>query len=176
MDASILDALKDLSALMATKHLRVQRKAKQIAANCQNNIVEANKALVLPLLRSMSNTAMSEEQEVAQVEALVAELTLAETKVLAMLGDSEKLLRKAVAKAAVLLWYSRFSVKNLSVRTYLRKGKEKLVASWSYTAADGSPKEGFLFVFSSLEDMEANFDDLSALTLKVSAPPPPLHP
>ena len=44
-----------------------------------------------------------------------------------MLGDSEKLLRKAVAKAAVLLWYSRFSVRNLSVRTYLRKGKEKLV-------------------------------------------------
>ena len=73
MDASILNALKDLSALMATKHLRVQRKAKQIGANCQNNIVEQNKDLVLPSLRSMSNASMSEEQEVAMVEGLVAE-------------------------------------------------------------------------------------------------------
>ena len=214
MDASIINALKDLSSLMATKHLRVQRKAKQIAANCQNNIVEHNKDLVLPSLRTMSASSMSEEQEVAMVEGLLAELTLAETKVratrspphrpwlfappcppdrarrhacspslggtpathplalgdtwqvLSMLGDSEKLLRKAVAKAAVLLWYSRFSVRNLSVRTYLRKGKEKLVVSWGYTASDGSAKEGFLFVFSSLEDLEANFDDLCVLTLK----------
>ena len=37
-----------------------------------------------------------------KMEGLVAELTLAETKVLSMLGDSEKLLRKAVAKA--LAW------------------------------------------------------------------------
>ena len=65
MDASILNALKDLSTLMATKHLRVQRKAKQIAANCQNNIVEHNKELVLPSLRSMSSTTMSEDQEVS---------------------------------------------------------------------------------------------------------------
>ena len=43
MDASILSALKELSQLMSTKHLRVQRKAKQISANCQNNIVEQNK-------------------------------------------------------------------------------------------------------------------------------------
>ena len=169
MDASILSALKDLSSLMGTKHLRVQRKAKQIAANCQNNIVEQNKELVLPSIRSMASASMSEEQEVAMVEALVAELTLAETKVLSMLGDSEKLLRKAVAKAAVLLWYSRFSVRNLSVRTYLRKGKEKLVVSWSFTGSDGSAKEGLLFVFSSLEDLEVNFDDLCVLTLKERA-------
>ena len=169
MDSSILNALKDLSSLMATKHLRVQRKAKQISANCQNNIVEQNKDLVLPSLRTMSSSSMSEEQEVALVESLLAELTLAETKVLSMLGDSEKLLRKAVAKAAVLLWYSRFNVRNLSVRTYLRKGKEKLVVSWSYTGADGSSKEGFLFVFSSLEDLESNFDDLCVLTLKEAA-------
>ena len=103
MDASILNCLKELSALMATKHLRVQRKAKQIAANCQNNIVEHNKDLVLPSLRSMSTSSMSEAEEIALVESLVAELTLAETKVLSMLGDSEKLLRKAVAKAAYLL-------------------------------------------------------------------------
>ena len=64
-----------------------------------------------------------------------------------MLGDSEKQLRKAVAKAAVLLWYSRFSVTNLSVRTYLRKGKEKLVVTWNYMSLGGSEREGVLFVF-----------------------------
>ena len=83
-----------------------------------------------------------------------------------MLGDSEKLLRKAVAKAAVLLWYSKFAVRGLSVRTYLRKGKEKLVVSWQYTSQAGEAKDGFLFVFSSLEDLETNFDDLCVLTLK----------
>ena len=168
MDASILNVLKELSTLMSTKHLRVQRKAKQIAANCQNNIVEQNKELVLPSLRKLATqaTAPSEEEEVALVENLLSELTLAETKVLAMLGDSEKLLRKAVAKAAVLLWYSRYQCRNLSVRTYLRKGKEKLVVTWKWTTAEGTTKEGFLFVFSSLDDLEANFDDLVGLALK----------
>merc|ERR1719454_2645546 len=111
------------------------------------------------MLRAFSQSdTKTEAEEVAPVETKLAELTLAETRVLSMLGDSEKLLRKAVAKAAVLLWYSRFSVRNLSVRTYLRKGKEKLVVSWSHTGVDNTNKEGFLFVFSSLEDLEANFD------------------
>ena len=123
----------------------------------------------MPSLKTLASTSMSEEQEVAMVEKMVAELTLAETKVLAMLGDSEKLLRKAVAKAAVLLWYSKFGVRGLSVRTYLRKGKEKLVVSWQYTSQAGEAKEGFLFVFSSLEDIETNFDDLCDLTLKERA-------
>ena len=164
MDASILGALKELSQLMSTKHLRVQRKAKQIAANFQNNIVEQNKELVLPSLRKLASGSttgpVAEEEEKAIVESLLAELTLAETKVLAMLGDSEKVLRKAVAKAAVLLWYSRYQCRNLSVRTYLRKGREKLVVSWTWTNSEGTTKDGFLFVFSSIEDMEGNFDDL----------------
>ena len=164
MDASILGALKELSQLLSTKHLRVQRKAKQIAANFQNNIVEQNKELVLPSLRKLASGSatgpVAEEEETAIVESLLAELTLAETKVLAMLGDSEKVLRKAVAKAAVLLWYSRYQCRNLSVRTYLRKGREKLVVSWTWTNSEGTTKDGFLFVFSSIEDMEGNFDDL----------------
>jgi hypothetical protein len=46
------------------------------------------------------------------------------------------------------------------VRTYLRKGREKLVVSWTWTNSEGTTKDGFLFVFSSIEDMEGNFDDL----------------
>ena len=84
---------------------------------------------------------------------------------LAMLGDTEKMLRKAVAKAAVLLWYSRHACRDVAVRTYLRKGKEKIVASWKFTSTKGEEKEGYLYVFSSLEDLEANFDDLCSLTL-----------
>lgn len=110
-----------------------------------------NKELVLPWLRQLAGNQLNEQEEVSLVEALMGEFTLAEAKMLAMLGDSEKSLRKAVAKAAVLLWYSRFSVTNLSVRTYLRKGKEKLVVTWAYTNHSGAPREGVLFVFSTLE-------------------------
>ena len=86
---------------------------------------------------------MSEAQEIALVESRLAELTLAETRVLAMLGDSEKVLRKAVAKAAVLLWYSRFHVRSLAVKTFLRKGREKIVVCWQYTDdATGEVKDG----------------------------------
>merc|ERR1740136_418647 len=81
-----------------------------------------------------------------------------------MLGSSEKGMRKAVAKAAGLLWYSRFGVHDISVKTYLRKGKEKLAVSWSYTNDEGKELEGVLLVFSTMDDLEANFDNLATLT------------
>mmetsp|Transcript_32468 Transcript_32468/g.74377 ORF Transcript_32468/g.74377 Transcript_32468/m.74377 type:complete len:2019 (-) Transcript_32468:454-6510(-) len=173
IDSSVLAALKELARLESTKHIRVQRKAKQITANFQSNIVEENKTIVLPMLRALAG-GLSEEQELALVENMVNELTLAQVKVLAMLGDLEKQLRKAVAKAAIYMWYSRFCVTNLSVRTYLRKGKEKLVVSWNYRSNGGHEREGVLFVFSTLEDLETNFDDLCALTIceKESSKPP----
>ena len=40
MDAAIMRALRQLSQLASTKHIRVQRKAKQISANCQSDVVE----------------------------------------------------------------------------------------------------------------------------------------
>merc|ERR1740136_151615 len=75
-----------------------------------------------------------------------------------MLGSSEKGMRKAVAKAAGLLWYSRFGVHDISVKTYLRKGKEKLAVSWSYVSDEGKELEGVLLVFSTMDDLEANFE------------------
>ena len=102
------DLLKDLSHLANTKHIRVTRKAKQIAGSYQNNIAEQNKMVVLPALRQLSSAALSEEKEAEIVSSLLVELTLAQAKVLAMLGSSDKALRKAVAKAAVLLWYAHF--------------------------------------------------------------------
>lgn len=39
------------------------------------------------------------------------------------------------------MWYSKFSVSNLQVRTYLRKGKEKLVVTWNYQSLGGSARE-----------------------------------
>jgi len=158
------DLLKDLSHLANTKHIRVTRKAKQIAGSYQNNIAEQNKMVVLPALRQLSSAALSEEKEAEIVSSLLVELTLAQAKVLAMLGSSDKALRKAVAKAAVLLWYAHFDPHpfpiptfllrflryhryahfdphQIAVKTYLRKGKEKLAVTWSYRAADGARKE-----------------------------------
>ena len=57
------DLLKDLSHLANTKHIRVTRKAKQIAGSYQNNIAEQNKMVVLPALRQLSSAALSEEKE-----------------------------------------------------------------------------------------------------------------
>ena len=56
------DLLKDLSHLANTKHIRVTRKAKQIAGSYQNNIAEQNKMVVLPALRQLSSAALSEEK------------------------------------------------------------------------------------------------------------------
>ena len=50
------DLLKDLSHLANTKHIRVTRKAKQIAGSYQNNIAEQNKMVVLPALRQWTVT------------------------------------------------------------------------------------------------------------------------
>ena len=61
-----------------------------------------------PALLQLSSAALSEEKEAEIVSSLLVELTLAQAKVLAMLGSSDKALRKAVAKAAVLLWYAHF--------------------------------------------------------------------
>ena len=108
VDQTMHDLLKDLSHLANTKHIRVTRKAKQIAGSYQNNIAEQNKMVVLPALRQLSSAALSEEKEAEIVSSLLVELTLAQAKVLAMLGSSDKALRKAVAKAAVLLWYAHF--------------------------------------------------------------------
>ena len=128
MDASVLDCLLQLSGLLSNKHARVLRKAKQILANCQKNIAENNLELVLPVLKQIASGRFKEEDELSLLNGVAHELTLSQPLVLAMLGSSEKGMRKAVAKAAVLLWYSRFDVHDISVKTYLRKGKEKLAA------------------------------------------------
>jgi len=166
MDASVLDCLLQLSGLLSNKHARVLRKAKQILANCQKNIAENNLELVLPVLKQIAGgRSMSEEDELSLLNGVAHELTLSQPLVLAMLGSSEKGMRKAVAKAAVLLWYSRFGVHDISVKTYLRKGKEKLAVSWSYVSDEGKELEGVLLVFSTMDDLEANFDDLASHTL-----------
>ena len=166
MDASVLDCLLQLSGLLSNKHARVLRKAKQILANCQKNIAENNLELVLPVLKQIaSGRSMPEEEELSLLNGVAHELTLSQPLVLAMLGSSEKGMRKAVAKAAVLLWYSRFGVHDISVKTYLRKGKEKLAVSWSYVSDEGKELEGVLLVFSTMDDLEANFDDLASHTL-----------
>ena len=92
-------------------------------------------------MRQLSSAALSEEKEAEIVSSLLVELTLAQAKVLAMLGSSDKALRKAVAKAAVLLWYAHFDPHQIAVKTYLRKGKEKLAVTWSYRAADGKRRQ-----------------------------------
>ena len=157
MDASVFECLNQLSGLQSIRHARVQRRAKQMLSNSQKNIAEKHLELVLPVLKEISLGKKREEEETALLKSITLELTLSEPKVLAMLGSSDRNLRKAVAKAAVLLWYSRFNVRQLSVRTYLRKGKEKTVVSWTYTNESGVTKEGFLFVFSCFEDLESNF-------------------
>ena len=63
VDQTMHDLLKDLSHLANTKHIRVTRKAKQIAGSYQNNIAEQNKMVVLPALRQLSSAALSEEKE-----------------------------------------------------------------------------------------------------------------
>ena len=80
MDASILNALKDLSSLMATKHLRVQRKAKQIAAVSLNQIVDHNKELVLPMLRKLTQSTTSEEEEIKLVTSVLGEQQLSSSR------------------------------------------------------------------------------------------------
>ena len=64
----VMSTLKDLARLECTKHIRVQRKAKQITANFQSSVVEENKALVLPGLRTLAG-GLSEEQARAVTEA-----------------------------------------------------------------------------------------------------------
>jgi len=56
-------------------------------------------------------------------------------------------------------------VRNVAVKTYLRKGKEKSAITWDYEAADGTPRHGVVLVFQSQEDLEVNFDDLAGLAI-----------
>ena len=63
------DLLKDLSHLANTKHIRVTRKAKQIAGSYQNNIAEQNKELVLPVLKKMAGNSMEPQAELDTVRA-----------------------------------------------------------------------------------------------------------
>ena len=67
MNSRVFELLRRLSNLSSTKHLRVQRKAKQIIANCRDNIAEQNKELVLPALKRMANGELSDEAELAEV-------------------------------------------------------------------------------------------------------------
>ena len=165
MDAGVLDALKELAGLANRRHQRVQRKAKQILANNQNKVAEMNKDILMPVLKKLSLGKFKDDEETAMLGALMLELALSEPRVLELLGSADKGMRKAVAKAAVLLWYSRFGARDISVKTYLRKGKEKLAVSWSYTGTDGRTLEGVLLVFTTMDDLEANFDDLASHTL-----------
>ena len=165
MDAGVLDALKELAGLANRRHQRVQRKAKQILANNQNKVAEMNKDILMPVLKKLSSGKFKDDEETAMLGAHMLELALSEPRVLELLGSADKGMRKAVAKAAVLLWYSRFGARDISVKTYLRKGKEKLAVSWSYTGPDGRALEGVLLVFTTMDDLEANFDDLASHTL-----------
>lgn len=65
-ETSVLPVLKELARLESTKHVRVQRKAKQISATFQSNIVEENKALVLPALRELA-VGLTEDQVSAEM-------------------------------------------------------------------------------------------------------------
>merc|ERR1719183_697808 len=86
-----------------------------------------------------------------------------------MMSLSDKALRRAVIKASVLLWYGQSDLRNIAVKTYLRKGKEKATVTWEYTVKgdDGTtePRFGVMLVFASPEDLESNFDDLCQLAV-----------
>ena len=125
-----------------------QRKAKAIAASARDNIAEHNKELVLPALRSLSLGTAADELQL--VEKVKVELALCQPKLLAMLSSSDKAMRKAVVKAAVLLWYGQLAVSNLSMKTYLRKGKEKSAVTWEYTDPESAERRlGIILVFAS---------------------------
>lgn len=141
-----------------------QRKAKAIAASARDNIAEHNKELVLPALRSLSLGTAADELQL--VEKVKVELALCQPKLLAMLSSSDKAMRKAVVKAAVLLWYGQLAVSNLSMKTYLRKGKEKSAVTWEYTDPESAERRlGIILVFASMVDLEPNFDDLCSLAM-----------
>ena len=83
-----------------------------------------------------------------------------------MLASSDKAMRKAVVKAAVLLWYGQLAVSNLSMKTYLRKGKEKSAVTWEYTDPESAERRlGIILVFASMVDLEPNFHDLCSLAM-----------
>ena len=69
MNSKVFELLRRLSQLSSSKHTRVQRKAKQIIANCRDNIAEQNKELVLPVLKKMAGNSMEPQAELDTVRA-----------------------------------------------------------------------------------------------------------
>jgi hypothetical protein len=166
MNSKVFELLRRLSSLSSTKHLRVQRKAKQIIANCRDNIAEANKELVLPKLKEMAAGSLSDAEELALVGEMASQLKLCQPKLLSMIPTSDKSLRRAIIRASVMLWYKQGGMSNVSFKTYLRKGKEKSAVTWDYTSDAGEPRFGILLAFQTVEDLESNFDDLCKLALE----------
>jgi len=166
MNSKVFELLRRLSQLSSSKHTRVQRKAKQIIANCRDNIAEQNKELVLPVLKKMAGNSMEPQAELDTVDGLAAELKLCQPKLLSMISTSDKALKRAIIRASVMLWYRQGGMSNVSFKTYLRKGKEKSAVTWEYTSAAGEPRFGILLTFQTMEDLENNFDDLCKLALE----------
>lgn len=166
MNVRVFELLRRLSSLSSTKHLRVQRKAKQIIANCRDNIAEANKELVLPELKRMAAGELSDDGELAVVSRMAAQLKLCQPKLLSMIATSDKALKRAIIRASVMLWYKQGGMSNVSFKTYLRKGKEKSAVTWEYVSDAGEPRFGILLAFQTTDDLEANFDDLCKLALE----------
>jgi len=166
MNSNVFELLRRLSNLSSTKHLRVQRKAKQIITNCRDNIAEQNKELVLPELKRMAAGEMSGADELAAVSRMAAQLKLCQPKLLSMIATSDKALKRAIIRASVMLWYKQGGMSNVSFKTYLRKGKEKSAVTWEYTSEAGEPRFGILLAFQTTDDLEANFDDLCKLALE----------
>ena len=69
-------------------------------------------------------------------------------------------------QGAVLLWYSRSACATSRCARTCARARRSSSSRGSTRRRTASGKEGFLFVFSSLEDLETNFDDLCDLTLK----------
>jgi len=180
MNPKITGLLKELSNFTSTKHVRVQRKAKQIVASAHDNLAEQSKEAVMPGLQKIAAGEQTDAEDFALISEMKQQLALCQPKLMAMLNISDKALRRAVTKSAVLLWYGQFGVASLAVKTYLRKGKEKAAVTWDYTIptaidspADGVEQRfGILLVFSSMEDLESNFDDLCQLALSERKPLP----
>uniref|UniRef100_A0A7S4BXK4 Acetyl-CoA carboxylase n=1 Tax=Chrysotila carterae TaxID=13221 RepID=A0A7S4BXK4_CHRCT len=171
MNAAVFSLLQELSSLESVKHARVHRKAKQITASFNDNIAKHSKEEVMPYLRTLADASLSVGEELSLVTSISEKLNSCQPKLLSMLAHSDKALRRAVIKAAVLTWYgTSCAVKNLSVKTYLRKGKEKASVTWEYLAQSmdssrSEPRFGVMLVFASMDDLEANFDDLCQLAL-----------
>ncbi|EOD32164.1 acetyl-CoA carboxylase [Emiliania huxleyi CCMP1516] len=159
----------DMSTFTLTailEHFLEVEQAKQIIANCRDNIAEQNKELVLPVLKKMAGNSMEPQAELDTVDGLAAELKLCQPKLLSMISTSDKALKRAIIRASVMLWYRQGGMSNVSFKTYLRKGKEKSAVTWEYTSAAGEPRFGILLTFQTMEDLENNFDDLCKLALE----------